>query len=115
MKSKITQIVSHASRNPDGSRGPISIFFTTEAHPWGYEVSSHDITSARAVAAPEARGRSVLAKLLSCFVAGTLAFSETDNILSGADGRAVRFTSARKLADGEPFGGPASAFSNLFD
>jgi hypothetical protein len=97
MKSAITQIISHASRNPDESRGPITIFFTTEAHPWGYEVSSNDITAARAAGTPEARGRSVLAELLSNFGTGTLTFSETDNLLTGTDGRAVRFASARKL------------------
>ena len=115
MKSEITQIISHASRITGGSRGPISIFFTTESHPWGYEVSSNEITAAHAAVAPEAHGRSVLVALLSNFGTGTLTFSETDNLLTGPGGRAIRFASARKLADGESFADPASAFSNLFD
>ena len=114
MKSTITQIISRTCRNPDGSRGPLTVFIATEAHAPGYETSSNDIAAAYATDASEANGRSVLAQLLLGSGAGTLTFSEKESTLSGSNGCTVKFASVRKLSDVESFACRASAGSDFF-
>ena len=115
--SKITQLVSRFSRSPDGSRGHLIIFFATEAHPAGYEASSSEVDFSHAAEHRNDKfGEYAIAELVLNFGIGELVFHEEGNWLADADGSSwVRFSSIRKLEEGESFAGPLSAFSDSFN
>ena len=77
--SKITQIVSRSSRKEDGARGPLVVFFTTEDHPAGYEVTSGQIDSSYCEGESDANSVVLLAELIFRFGGGELEFVQEDN------------------------------------
>jgi hypothetical protein len=100
--SKITQIVSRSSRNEDGTRGPLVVFFTTEDHIAGYEVTSGQINSSYSEGESDARSVVLLAELIFRFGAGELVFVQDDNRIRSVDQSVwVGFSTVQKLRKGE--------------
>jgi hypothetical protein len=95
--SKITQIVSRSTRKVDGTRGPLAVFFMTEDHLAGYEVTDKEIDSCQSAHEPGAKAGDLLAELVFRLGGGELEFAQPGNRIRTLDGTAwVGFTSVQK-------------------
>ena len=98
--SKITQIVSRSSRTKDGTRGPLVVFFTTEDHLAGYEVTDKQIDSCHNEGESVADHVRLLAELVHLFGSGELEFIKESNRIQTLNGASwVGFSSVQRCQE----------------